>query len=305
MSTRIIKANREYKDRLFCFIFGNPENRQWTLELYNAINGTDYTDPSLIRINTIEDVLYLGMHNDVSFIIGETLSLYESQSTYNPNMPLRMMQYAASIYEGYCKENGLDKYSPRVLPLPAPRLVVFYNGGREEPDSRVLRLTDSFGGRASDIEVNVSMLNINRGHNKELMERCRPLAEYSRFTDSVSRYRVGMGLSRAIEAAIWEMDDDSALKDLLERHKAEVEEMLLTEYNEKEQLELTWNDGRKAGLEEGREEGREEGHEEGNKEGLELAALLAKEERYADIEKASKDPAYRKRLIEELMPSQK
>lgn len=77
--------------------------------------------------------------------------------------------------------------------------------------------------------------------------------------------------------------------------------MLLTEYNEKEQLELTWNDGRKAGL----EEGREEGHEEGNKEGLELAALLAKEERYADIEKASKDPAYRKRLIEELMPSQK
>ncbi len=122
MSTRIIKANREYKDRLFCFIFGNPENRQWTLELYNAINGTDYTDPSLIRINTIEDVLYLGMHNDVSFIIGETLSLYESQSTYNPNMPLRMMQLLLAYTKGTARKTvwtntaqGFFLYPPQGL----------------------------------------------------------------------------------------------------------------------------------------------------------------------------------------------
>ncbi len=118
------------------------------------------------------------------------------------------------------------------------------------------------------------MLNINRGHNKELMERCRPLAEYSKFTDSVSRFRLDMGLPKAIEAAIWEMDDDSALKYLLERHKVEVENMLLTEYDEKEQLELMWRDGMNFGC----------------KEGLELASILARQGRYDDIEKASKDP---------------
>ncbi len=58
--------NRENKDRLFKFIFGRTENRKWTLSLYNAINGTDYTDPEEIEINTIEDVIYMGMKNNVN-----------------------------------------------------------------------------------------------------------------------------------------------------------------------------------------------------------------------------------------------
>ncbi len=81
----------QYKDRLFTFIFGSPENKAWTLSLFNAVNGSNYDDPDDIEINTIKEVLYLTMHNDVSFLIDGQMNLYEQQSSYNPNMPLRLL----------------------------------------------------------------------------------------------------------------------------------------------------------------------------------------------------------------------
>ena len=101
--------NPQYKDRLFNFLFGSEENRAWALSLYNAVNGSDYTDPEAIQITTIKEVMYLGMHNDVSFLIAGDMVLYEQQSTYNPNMPLRLLQYAGNLYEKYVKENKLNK----------------------------------------------------------------------------------------------------------------------------------------------------------------------------------------------------
>ena len=89
-------ANREYRDRLFNFLFGAEENKEWTLSLYNAVNRSDYKDASQIQITTIREVMYLGMHNDVSFLIADEMSLYEQQSTLNPNMPLRQLQYAGN-----------------------------------------------------------------------------------------------------------------------------------------------------------------------------------------------------------------
>ena len=49
----------EHKDRVFKFLFGNPENKHWTLSLYNAVNGSSYSDPEEIQFNTIEDAVYL------------------------------------------------------------------------------------------------------------------------------------------------------------------------------------------------------------------------------------------------------
>ena len=94
-------ANREYRDRLFKFIFGNPQNKEWTLSLYNAVNGSHYTDASAIKLNTIENAVYMSMKNDVSFLIDNTMSFYEQQSTFNPNMPMRFLIYAGMIYSKY------------------------------------------------------------------------------------------------------------------------------------------------------------------------------------------------------------
>ena len=86
--------NRQYKDRLFKFLFGNPEHRDWTLSLYNAVNGTAYENPDDITFTTIENAVYMGMRNDVSLLLADTMDFYEQQSTYNPNMPMRFLVYA-------------------------------------------------------------------------------------------------------------------------------------------------------------------------------------------------------------------
>ena len=76
--------NRDHKDRLFSFLFGSESNKEWTLSLYNAVNNTSYTDPQAILFTTIEDAVYMGMKNDLSFILFHVMNIYEQQSTYNP-----------------------------------------------------------------------------------------------------------------------------------------------------------------------------------------------------------------------------
>ena len=67
--------NIQYKDRLFTFLFGSEEHKEWTLSLYNAVNGSDYTDPSAIEITTIREIMYLGMRNDISIMISSSMLL--------------------------------------------------------------------------------------------------------------------------------------------------------------------------------------------------------------------------------------
>ncbi|MBR5760278.1 MAG: hypothetical protein IKX88_16960, partial [Thermoguttaceae bacterium] len=178
--------NQEYRDRLFKFIFGNPEHKEWTLNLYNAVNGSNYTDKDAIEINTIDDVVYMKMKNDVSFLIDNTLNLYEQQSTYNPNMPLRFLIYSGMLYGKYARQYDLHLYGPKLQSIPIPKCICFYNGKNEKEDRVTLKFTDGFPpDAASDIEVTVTMININHGHNKELLEACKPLSAYSWFVNSV------------------------------------------------------------------------------------------------------------------------
>ncbi len=246
-------GNPQYKDRLFNFLFGSEENKAWTLSLYNAVNGSAYTDPSVIEITTIREVMYLGMHNDVSFLIADAMTLYEQQSTYNPNMPLRLLQYAGNLYERFVKERKLNKYGSDLLKLPVPKLVVFYNGRKDQPDEKMLYLSDSFPkGAESDIEVRVRMLNVNFGRNQELLNACKPLREYAWLVEEVRKNNTShdeTGMSSAIDKAINEMPNDYVIKPFLEAHRAEVKGMLLTEYNEAEQMELFKEDGRREGEE--------------------------------------------------------
>ena len=244
-------VNSEYKDRLFNFIFGSPENRKWTLSLYNAVNGSNYTDENEIEINTIKEVLYLGMHNDTSFLMSGMMNVYEHQSSFNPNMPLRQLQYLGSLYEGYVTKNKLNKFGSALIKLPVPKLVVFYNGIQETEDELILNLSDSFeeSHRAeSDVEVRVRMLNINYGHNHELTDLCRPLFEYSWLIDRIRQNLKIMTIGNALNTSIDEVPEDFVLKPFLKINKSEVSSMLLTEYNEAEVMELFKEDGRKEGV---------------------------------------------------------
>lgn len=105
-------VDRKYKDRLFRFLFGREENKEYALSLYNALNGTSYTNADELEFTTIEDVVYMGMKNDVSFMIQNFMTLYEHQSTYNPNMPLRGIMYFGKLYDRYVEKvrKSIAKY---------------------------------------------------------------------------------------------------------------------------------------------------------------------------------------------------
>ncbi len=261
-STKGSGVNNEYRDRLFKFIFGNPNHKEWTLSLYNAVNGSNYTDANDIEINTIDDAVYMKMKNDVSFIVDETLNLYEQQSTYNPNVPLRFLIYAGMLIDKYARQRNLHLYGSRLQTIPVPKCVCFYNGKAEREDRTILKFTDGFPlGAKSDIEVIVTMININYGHNMELLEGCEPLRDYSWFVDGVVNKQVQdrQSLARAIDETINEMPDDFVIKQFLLDNKAEVKRMWITEYDEKRVLAQQLEDGIEIGMERGLKQGREEG----------------------------------------------
>lgn len=262
-------SNREYRDRLFKFIFGNPENKEWTLSLYNAVNNSHYTDADAIKFNTIDDAVYMSMKNDVSFLIYNTVSMYEQQSTFNPNVPMRFFIYGGMIYSKYIEESCYHKYSSVQQKAPTPKCICFYNGSAEKEDRKILRLSDSFDGE-SDIEVKVTMININYGHNRKLLEACKPLNDYSWFVEKIRSNQSVMGtLSEAIEAAMNELPDDSVIKPFLIANKAEVKRMCITEYDE----EKTFAEQRQEGIEQGRKEGIKQGIKQGIEQGIEQGIL--------------------------------
>ncbi|MDO4556077.1 MAG: hypothetical protein Q4B70_13155, partial [Lachnospiraceae bacterium] len=152
-----LAVNRQYKDRLFRFIFRDKAS---LLQLYNAINGTDYQDPDALEVNTIENAVYMSMKNDLSFLIYSILNLYEHQSTWNPNMPLRNLLYISDLLKRYITQKKLDLYSSRLIKLPTPQAIVFYNGTKEEPERQVLRLSDSYevSGKEGCLELSTVVL---------------------------------------------------------------------------------------------------------------------------------------------------
>ena len=243
-------TNREYKDRLFKFIFGNPENKEWTLSLYNAINGTSYENAADIQLTTIQDAVYMKMKNDVSFLINTVMNFYEQQSTFNPNMPMRFLIYAGMVYSKYIETSpNYYEYSSTQQKAPTPQCVCFYNGTTDKDDRIILKLSDAFEPEPkTDIEVTVTMININYGHNKDLMEKCKPLSEYSWFVDRIrSLLKEGKELRVAISTAIDELEDDSLIKPFLLSNKAEVTRMCITEYNEEKVRNQTLEEGKAMG----------------------------------------------------------
>lgn len=245
--------NKEHKDRLFSFLFGSETNKQWTLSLYNAINETCYTDPEEIHFTTMDDVVYMGMKNDLSFILFYVMNIYEQQSTFNPNMPIRQLMYAGKIYDKYIHMNQLNIYGKKKVRLPIPKLVVFYNG-IEEKEETILKLSDLFDksgeGRSAepDIEVRVRMIDINYGRDKRLMEACRPLAEYAWLIWQIREKERSMDdIESAVDAALDDMPGDFLIRSFLIGNRAEVKDMCITEYNEAQTMQMLKEEGREEG----------------------------------------------------------
>ena len=248
--------NRQYKDRLFKFIFGNEEYKENALSLYNAVNGTNHQNIDDLTFTTIDDVLFLGMKNDVSFMLDSRMSLYEQQSTFSPNMPVRGLMYFGRLYDSYISRNELNVYGTKQLSLPTPKFVIFYNG-KGHIDTDELRFTTSLSApEESAIEVVAKVININQDEGSAILTRCKALDEYSKFIEHISKnvYN-GMERDAAVIKAVDDCIDEDVLRDILVKHKSEVLGMFLTEYDEEKTMKMFYRDGYEDGEAKGRAEG--------------------------------------------------
>ena len=277
-------VNRLYKSRIFAMLY---QDKKELLDLYNAISGKHYEDPELLEINTLENAIYMTMRNDLSFLIDFRLSLYEHQSTYSPNLPLRDLFYISDLYSGMVKDENL--YGIKLVQIPAPQFVIFYNGMKEMPDRTVLRLSDAYSVKEENpaLELTAVMLNINRGHNEKLKGLCKSLKDYSEYTARVREYADTMPISEAVEQAICECIQEGILAEFLKQNRAEAKQVSIYEYDEEKHMrqerETFWEDGWAAGREEGIREGEERGREAGRKEGREEGRQAGKLDLLKDL----------------------
>ena len=244
------RLNRLYKARLFVMIF---EDKKKLLELYNAVSGKHYEDPELLEINTLENAIYMSMRNDLSFLIDARLSLYEHQSTYSPNLALRFLFYLSDILSGMTADANL--YGTKKVQIPAPRFVVFYNGEEEQPDRQILKLSELYAVKEEvpKLEMEILMLNVNQGHNPELMEACHTLWEYAEYTGRVRRYAKDQPIAEAVERAITECIREGVLKEFLEKNRREAKNVSIYEYDQEKHIrqerEEAWEAGERKGEE--------------------------------------------------------
>ena len=271
------KVQRNYKDTVFRMLFKEKEN---LLTLYNALNQTAYTDTDGLEITTLENAVYMNYKNDISFVFDFELMLYEHQSSVNPNMPLRDLIYVTKVLQG--RIIGENLYGTALVRIPTPRFVIFYNGADSCPERQILKLSDAFEKQPEkpELELLVTVYNINWGYNPDLMEACRLLREYAQYVEQVRIFAKDMPFSDAVETAVEHCIRNGILEEFLTKNRAEAIAMSIFEYNEEQHLKSE----------------REQAYQKGENRLAQLLQILIDTGRSDDINHVITDQTYREQL---------
>ena len=278
-------GNREYKSDVISMMLQIPE---YALDVYNAMNKSGYTDPDMIQIMRLENGISLSVRNDASFFISNYLNLYEHQSTYSPNAPLRFLIYLTNLLKTTIRKR--DLYSRKRVQIATPHFAVFYNGTEKRPEKEVLKLSDAFINRTDtpEIELAVTVYNINPHNNTQLLTKSKVLSGYMIF---VNRVRENLEHQKKIaqnapeyDEAAYEEELEVAINEAIDycvkhhimeeffrENRNEVTKSMVLDYTWERREELIraeeYEDGKREGLEIGRAEGEKRGRAEGERRG--------------------------------------
>ncbi|UTC66533.1 MULTISPECIES: Rpn family recombination-promoting nuclease/putative transposase [unclassified Treponema] len=273
-------SNRKYKDSVFVDLFSEDEKaKENFLSLYNALHGTSLTVVEQLKNIRLDQVLYMTFYNDVSYLVdNKIIVLAEHQSTINPNMPLRCLEYISRLYEKLFESK--EKYSRKLLHIPIPEFYVFYNGEVSYPSDKTLKLSEAFIEKAEkpNLELTVKVININQQNRHPVLENCKTMYEYTVFVETVRRWKKEdpqNGFQKAVEECI----QNNILREYLKRKTKEVINMLLAEYDYDTDIAVQRAEERETAFAEGIEQGIEQGMERGIEQGsyrnkLETAKLM-------------------------------
>ncbi len=249
--SQIVRENApvyyNYKDRVFRLLF---KEKRRLLELYNGLNGTNYSNEEELTVNTLDNAIFIKMKNDLSFIIDSSMCLYEHQSSDCPNMPLRGLFYLTDLYKKQVKD--VDLSVSRLIKIPTPHYVVFYNGQNNKKEEFTLKLSEAFEDEGDGcLELTVRVININFGYNQELFSKCQSLYGYAYFVAAIRQNLAAMELRQAVEKAVEDCIEKNILREFLIEQKAEVIAMSIYEYNEEYVRKTLFEDGKIEGKIEG------------------------------------------------------
>ena len=290
-------AKNNYRDSLFRKYFEHPDKLAALHELLTGIPTAEQN----VEIKTLKSVLFNRLKNDISFKVGDRfIVLFEHQSTINPNMPARMLLYSAMLYRKMLSKESI--YSKKLIPLPAPEFYVLYNGKDPWKDNSKLYLSSAFAENQHNLELVVTVRNIRYNKDNELLQKYKPLYDYSFFVyDVEKRVASGDSLADAIRSATDYCINHNIMRDYLSANYEEVFEMMSLRWNEKDAKKY-WQkeareEGHAAGLVEGRAQGLSQGHAQGLSQGLVkgrmsatiafIKNLISMRMSYSDIAKAT------------------
>ena len=253
-------SNRKYKDSVFVDLFSEDEKaKENFLSLYNALHNAALKDTDLLKNVRLDQVLYMSFYNDVSYLVdNKIIVLAEHQSTINPNMPLRCLEYISRLYESLFESK--EKYSRKLLKIPIPEFYVFYNGEQAYPCDKTLKLSEAFIEKTTEtsLELTVKVININRQNRHPVLEKCKTIQEYSIFVETVRKWKE-IDTQNGFEKAVEECISNNILCEYLKRKTKEVLNMLVAEYDYETDIAVQRAEEREIGFAEGIEQGISQG----------------------------------------------
>jgi len=291
-------SNREYKASAFTTYFGDPKK---AADLYRALSHTKDVKPEDIEFKTLQGTLFMVRKNDMAFTVRQkVLVIGEHQSTVNMNMPLR-----SAIYYGRTMELMIpprSMYRTGLIKIPTPEFYVFYNGRADQPCEQILRLSDAYLENAKEpmLELIVKVININPSANHPILQESRSLYEYSFFIQSIREHmEQGQTRDEAIIQAMEEYSRQGIMVDFINEHGTEVRNLLFTEFNIEDALEVCKEENFERGMATGIEKGIEKGMATGTDRINTLNQRLKADGRVDDLMRAIDDKNYQEQLLKE------
>ena len=283
--------SRNYKDSVFVDLFAHDETaKENFISLYNALHGTNLDAKTTeVQPVMIEQVLYMKFYNDIAMLVdGKIVVLIEHQSTINENMPFRMLEYIARIYEKITDPK--KKFGKSLMKLPMPEFYVFYNGKEDFPSETVMKLSDAFmdfdenllenselrnkiENQIFPLEISVKVININVDKENPILQRCKVLKEYSEFIEQV-RFNIECKIPDPFTNAIKQSSKNGFLSDYLQRKSTEVQNMLLMEYDYATDIEVQREEAFEKGVSQGIQQGISQGIQQGISQGIQQGEHL-------------------------------
>ena len=263
MAEKKDKVAVKYKDNVFCMLYRDKKN---LLELYNALNDSNYTNVDDLEVTTLKDGSYMKYKNDASFVLNMSLYMFEQQSSKNENMPLRFLHYLSDVYREMFGNELLHRKT--MMKIPVPYFVTFYNG-KEKWDRDKLTLAEMFEKHVDNPQIDLQVKVIDINGDAEILKKCKSLRDYMTFVEKVRKKTDDekINVREAVIQAIDECIEENILVDFFKEHREEIVEMSIYDYEEEKVRKTLADEAREEGLAEGIKEGIEKGIEKGIEEG--------------------------------------